>query len=60
MTPQQLLLLMGSLMIGMAIAKKNPNSTQEKYIRIVFYAFVGGLGIVLIAIIFDRISQKFL
>ncbi|MDA0377831.1 MAG: hypothetical protein O3A26_04310 [Proteobacteria bacterium] len=41
MTPQQLLLLMGSLMIGMAIAKKSL-SKQDKYLKIALYAFGSG------------------
>jgi hypothetical protein len=49
MTPQQLLLLMGSLMIGMAIAKKTPNTTQDKYIRIALYAF--GVGFIFACIL---------
>jgi hypothetical protein len=49
MTPQQLLLLMGSLMIGMAIAKKTPSTTQDKYIRIALYAF--GVGFIFACIL---------
>ncbi len=51
MTPQQLLLLMGSLMIGMAIAKKTPSTTQDKYIRIALYAF--GAGFILACILWN-------
>jgi hypothetical protein len=49
MTPQQLLLLIGSLMIGMAIAKKTPSTTQDKYIRIALYAF--GVGFIFACIL---------
>jgi len=49
MTPQQLLLLMSTLMIGMEIAKKTPSTTQDKYIRIDLYAF--GVGFIFACIL---------
>lgn len=48
MTPQQLLLLMGSLMLGMAFAKKKATQ-QDKYLKIVLYTF--GTGFILACIL---------
>jgi len=41
MTPQYLLLFMGCVMLGMAIAKKS-DEQQSKYIRVALFAFGAG------------------